>query len=91
MNGNCQACLKSGVMDRAHIKSKGSGGGWESKNILLLCRMCHIASHKMGLYKFTEKYPHLLKELNKKGWKFEDVFGVKKLRKKWVTLKLGEF
>jgi hypothetical protein len=32
-------------MDLMHIKSKGSGGGWEMSNLLTGCRQCHSLRH----------------------------------------------
>lgn len=82
MEKNCQACGKFGSIDRAHIKSKGSGGTWDDQNILHLCRGCHIKSHSFGWYKFSQKYPAVLWELKKRGWAFENLFGVWKLTRK---------
>lgn len=79
MEGNCAACGQWGVMDRAHIKSKGSGGTWEESNIILLCRNHHIEQHKRGWREFVMKFPHVGKVLKDKGWKFIKEFGRSKL------------
>lgn len=81
MKDYCQSCLKWNDLDRAHIKSKGSGGTWEESNILLLCRKCHSEQHQIGWVKFSDKNPVLLKQLNKKGWIVKSFFGLRKLTK----------
>lgn len=78
----CQACNKFKPLDRAHIKTKGSGGTWDDDNILMLCRECHQKQHYIGFFKLCKLYPSLEEILNEKGWFFNHHFGVTKLRKK---------
>ena len=81
-NGECTACGKWGKMDRAHIRTRGAGAGWEPWEYLLLCRTHHIAQGGMGWSRFIEKYPHIAGELEKRGWEIVDVFGTPKLRRR---------
>lgn len=68
--------------DRCHIKTHGSGGPMAEWNIIRMCRMHHIESHKIGFKKMCVKYPWLEKILNDKGWEFVNEFGITKLRRK---------
>lgn len=74
----CVVCGEQNA-DRAHIKSKGSGGSLDECNIMHLCREHHSVSHGIGWKKFSEIYPKVLRELKAKGWEFNLVFGVWKL------------
>lgn len=78
------ACIVCGSfkVDRCHIKSKGSGGGIDPNNLILLCRKHHAESHQYGWKKFCEKFPIVEIALNEKGFEFVDEFGITKLRKK---------
>ena len=84
MTGNCQACGVYGVMDVAHIKSKGSGGGNEEWNLILLCRTHHRLQHSIGWARFVENHQNVMKILESKGWEIVDEFGVKKLKRIYV-------
>jgi hypothetical protein len=75
----CAACGAYGTMDKAHIKSVGSGG--EHDGTILLCRLDHRIQHNEGWDKFIKRYPHLKEVLSDLGWEIDDVFGIKKLRK----------
>ena len=82
-NHVCDACKKfSESTDRAHIKSRGAGGTWAAKNILTLCRPCHVFQHSKGWCAFVTAYPNVGRELELRGWQLEMVFGVMKLRRK---------
>jgi hypothetical protein len=74
----CMACGSLPPNDCHHIKSKGSGGGDDSFNLLTLCRVCHSNVHQFGDFKFYTKYSHLLPYLDRLGWEFVD----RKLRRK---------
>jgi len=74
----CLACGRRGC-DPCHIKSKGSGGGDFDWNLLSLCRNHHIEQHKIGWFKFCQKYPKVEKQLISQGWIFQNVFGVVRL------------
>ena len=76
---NCIICSKKA--DRAHIKTRGSGGSDDAWNLMSLCRMHHTEQHASGWFKFANKYPIVMKELEFQGWRFEDNFGMWKLRR----------
>lgn len=77
---SCIICNKPA--DKAHIKSKGSGGGMEKENILDLCRLHHRLQHDKGWSYMMDRYPEIKEELNKKGWEINNLFGIPKLRRK---------
>lgn len=68
-------------VDRAHIKSKGSGGTWDEDNIIHLCRNHHVEQHKLGWNRFAERYPAVAMILIEKGWEYD------KYVKKWRKVK----
>ena len=39
-----------------HLKTKGSGGNDEYRNLMALCRMHHSEVHQVGLTTFVKKY-----------------------------------
>jgi hypothetical protein len=82
MNGFCTACGKYGIVDKCHIKSKGSGGTTEDHNMVLMDREHHNEQHRAGWAKMLDKYPLLLAELGRKGWELQTIFGVQKLVRK---------
>lgn len=73
-NSPCLACGKI-PSDVAHIKSKGSGGGYEEFNLIPLCRSDHIISHKLGWARFLEMHPHVKYALEDMGWQFQEMNG----------------
>ena len=75
---NCVACGRRPV-DRAHIKTQGSGGTWDDWNIMFLCRWHHSESHALGWSEFSMRYPLVHFELVRKGWCFEFICGIRKL------------
>ena len=75
----CQACNRYTDVDRAHIKTRGAGAGWEDWEYIYLCRTDHILQGQIGWYKFINKYPHLKRILKNKGWDIEIIFGIPKL------------
>lgn len=81
MKGNCQACGVYGIMDRAHLKTRGSGAGWNDDEWILLCRAHHIQQGAIGWFSFCFKFPKVGYEIEKRGWYFEEIFGVMKLLK----------
>lgn len=78
----CVACKQEPQSDPAHIKGRGAHGDDVPSNLLALGRACHTAQHYGGWSYLVDKYPWVEKELNRKGWFFEDLFGIKKLRRK---------
>lgn len=87
MDGNCQACDSYRPLDHCHIKSKGSGGGMESGNLLFMCRECHRFQHSVGWPRFIKHRPRIKKVLSAKGWQIVNEFGVKRLRKRQASEK----
>ncbi len=81
MRGQCDACGYSGIVDRAHFRTRGSGAGWLDHEYCLLCRRCHVASGAQGWSKFIERNPSMEEVLEKKGWEITEEFGIKKLRR----------
>lgn len=79
-NKPCIICLFP-IADRAHIKSKGSGGTWDDENILSLCRSHHREQHSVGWKKLCSRYPIVEYELNRWGWELVEEFRIWKLRK----------
>lgn len=65
--------------DRCHIKTKGSGGSWDERNIINMCRRHHSEQHSIGWYAFCSKYPNIKRELDNRGWEFVFIFGQYKL------------
>jgi hypothetical protein len=70
-------CLHCGspFVDRAHVKTRGSGGGDEDWNIMFLCREAHIEQHKLGIATFAMKYDSVMDWLIENGWELEVVNG----------------
>lgn len=79
MINKCLACGLITEVDRAHIKTKKSGGTMDDWNIMLLCRRHHVEQHQIGIVTFTKKYLLVEEELQRKGWKVEEIFGQMKL------------
>jgi hypothetical protein len=78
----CVVCNgKHGPSDPAHIKTRGSGGDDTEENVMPLCRLHHIEQTGLNWFRFCERYPKVLKELERRQWRFEEEFGVVKLRK----------
>jgi hypothetical protein len=71
MQRNCLVCLRSGA-DRAHIKTRGSGGSNKKHNIIFLCREHHTEQHKIGILTFIRKYPIVRMKLELMGWEITD-------------------
>ena len=76
----CIACGKAKT-DKAHIKSKGAGGTMDDWNIVPLCRFHHQIQHAYGWAKFLDANPDARTALEQKGWKIEEEFGVRRLRR----------
>ena len=64
--------------DPDHIKQRGSGGSDDTDNCWPVCRAHHTERHKIGLNSFVKRYPHVIKILLSKGWRYEDSIG------KWI-------
>ncbi len=79
--GRCLACKKTAELDRAHLKTRAAGAGWEEHEFIRICRACHTAQGQIGWKRFTERYPSLLAELEAKGWVLKQEFSVWKLRR----------
>lgn len=53
----------------------------DAENIMHLCRMHHIESHRIGIVTFVKRYPQIERLLSSKGWSVVDELGQQKLRK----------
>lgn len=71
----CDACQMVKPLDRAHIKSKKSGGSMKEHNILFLCRGCHSLSHMIGWRLFLIKHPKLVEYMKFLGWSIDIIHG----------------
>lgn len=71
-----------GDIDPAHIKTVGAGAGESMSEMIPLCRKHHTLQHKIGFKSFCEQFPPVERQLNLRGWFFENVFGVWKLRRR---------
>ena len=79
---NCDACKKYFLkLDRAHVKTRGSGAGWKEHEFIFLCRHCHIVQGHVGWKRFIDKYPHLIEILAGKGWNIVNELGTWKIRR----------
>ncbi len=68
-------------MDRAHIKTRGSGAGWDDDEWIPLCRAHHAMQGQIGWKLFTDRFPSITVALALKDWHLEQVFGIWKLKK----------
>lgn len=66
----CCVCNANPPSDASHIKTRGSGGGDQSFNLISHCRRHHTEWHRYGPKKFCQKYPIMMFVLHKKGWTF---------------------
>lgn len=66
--------------DRAHIKTRGAGAGWDLWEFVYLCRNHHMIQGHIGWKRFCDKHPQALAELKLRGWDFVNEFGTWKLR-----------
>ena len=73
---HCQACGSPGtyhdstgewLLDPAHVKSKGAGGGTE-RNLVGLCHKCHVLQHKIGVVGFEKKFEVSLVNIAARNW-----------------------
>ena len=76
----CVLCGKKA--DKAHIRSKGAGGGNGLDDIIPLCREMHAEQQRSGGSAMIKKYPKLKEELSVRGWEIKEVFGLMKLVRK---------
>lgn len=77
----CVECGKSPA-DRAHIKSKGSGGdhlGLGEMNFIYLCRQHHALQHQIGFPEFATRHHRVMDELKRKGWVVAVVLGQRRV------------
>lgn len=68
----CIVCLKPA--EHHHVKSRGSGGGDESSNLMPLCRTHHTEIH-WSRNKFVEKYRKVCEWLLDRGWELDEFSG----------------
>lgn len=62
----CQVCGQRPSQTH-HIKSKGSGGGDVSENIVRLCFICHGHAHRSKPVSDAEFYELALKRIEEEG------------------------
>ena len=77
LNKSSKRCVHCGspFVDKAHVKSRGAGGGDEDFNIIFLCRAAHIEQHALGWATFAMKYDSVMDWLVKNGWELTSVAG----------------
>lgn len=63
--GRCIVCKKE--PDKHHIKTRGSGGSDEERNLLNLCREHHMEIHRIGTTTFVRKH-HLESTMVTRGF-----------------------
>lgn len=81
MKGTCTACKRQGIVDRAHLKTRGAGATWEPWEWLPLCRAHHVEQGQVGWKRFTDKFPSILGAVEQRGWVLIEIQGVWKLRR----------
>lgn len=65
----CVHCGKYPAGDTHHVKTRGSGGGDISENLMPLCRTGHTEIHQQGLTTFAERNGGAREWLRAAGWK----------------------
>jgi 5-methylcytosine-specific restriction endonuclease McrA len=63
----CVICGRT-PSDPDHIITRKAGGDDVDSNLWPLCRIDHIARHKLGLTEITRRYPKLVPILESKGF-----------------------
>lgn len=81
MKGKCEACGQFDDVDRAHIRTRGAGAGWNEEEWIFLCRKHHVMQGQIGWNKLIRKFPNVANALNKRGFEVIFEFGRWKLRK----------
>jgi len=77
MTLRCLICNRKA--ERCHIKTRAAGAGWNDNEWLPLCRRHHIEQHSIGWKTLSDKYPGVIHELEKRGWKLANMFGIWKM------------
>lgn len=67
--------------DRAHIRTRGAGATWEEWEWIPLCRKHHIEQGQLGWAEFCARHHEPALELAARGWVFETIFGIIKLKR----------
>lgn len=75
----CVVCGRS-YADRAHVKTRGAGAGWEDHEFIYLCRHHHMEQGHLNWKRFIDKYPMVMPHLTRKGWVLVEEFGTWKFR-----------
>ncbi len=69
----CCACGRPGPSECHHVRTRGSGGTDDPRNLLPLCTGCHTGNpnawHR-GRETFLDSFPHVREILKKMGWEF---------------------
>lgn len=74
----CVACGRQGAVGH-HVKTKGSGGDDDPRNLMPLDTIHHNEVHQKGLVAFANKYPLVKRWLESNGWSFDEN------RQKWQS------
>lgn len=74
----CAVC-RAANPDRAHVRTRGAGAGWEEWEFLPLCRFHHIKQGQLGWWKFVHRFPWVMKALEERGWRWIEQVGKKVL------------
>lgn len=77
-NKPCIICSKV-PSDPCHLITYASSRKDEEFNIIPLCRIHHVESHKIGLLTFILKHDKVRIYIEAKGWVIENVFGRNRL------------
>ena len=69
-------------IDRAHIRTRAAGAGWEADEWMPLCWKHHQSQHRRGWRWMTENHPEVLAALEERGFEMYAEFGRIRVRKK---------
>lgn len=76
----CMVCAHTETTIGHHLITKGAGGPDEMWNLIPLCHVHHDEVHKIGLYRFADRYPRVLAWVEYWGW---EMCGGKMLPPQW--------
>lgn len=72
---SCEACGLNKTSEAHHIITKAKLGPDLPFNVMSLCHDDHMFWHDQPLSKFFAKFPHIVSNLEKRGFIIETVFG----------------
>lgn len=70
----CTVCHKTEV-DRAHVRTRGAGAGWQEWEWIPLCRFHHIEQGRRGWWTFIKRHPMVMTALTERGWRWIESVG----------------